>query len=304
VSLTRLFDRPIFIIGCNRSGTTLLFNTLSYHPLLWSRYEESYHVYHRFFPIDAELGEAVPNPAKPPIREALLEQLYREGHNKEFFKDHPFLWPIPRKALQTPINPVYKRPPIRLIEKTPANCLRIPLLADLFPDGRFVFLVRRPEDTISSLMEGWKLGLARMVFERDSSIDDEKLRSARWHYLVPQGWSQWVGRPLAEICTFQWVSSVQAAWEDLNQHCPDRMLLLRHEDAIRDPVGVYQRLSEFCEIPASGYFTTCFPKLQAIPHTHGGSEPARDKWRRLHGEEIESVRPTFAALKAMFYGED
>lgn len=302
--MTHRIDRPIFIIGCNRSGTTLLFNTLSYHPLLWTRYEESYHVFHRLFPIDAELGEAVPGAAEPPIGQALRDQLYAEGHNKEYFKDRRFLRLIPRKALQTPVNPLYKRPPIRLIEKTPANSLRIPLLADLFPDGRFVFLVRRPEDTISSLMEGWKLGLARVLFEKDSSIEDDKLRSARWHYLVPPGWTRWIDRPLEEICAFQWVSSVQTAWEDLNRHCSGRMLPLRHEDAVRDPDGTYRLLFEFCELPPSDYFTACFPKLQAMPHTHGGSEPARNKWQRLHGGEIESVRPAFAALKATFYGND
>lgn len=159
-----LIHRPIFIIGCNRSGTTLLFRTLCAHPLLWIRYEESQHVFHRYFPIDAFLGEAVPEPPSPELGGALIQQLYREGHNKEYFKEGPILRLIPRKALQTFVNPLYKRPPIRLLEKTPANCFRIPLLAHLFPDGLFVFLVRRPEDTVSSLMEGWKLGLARVLF--------------------------------------------------------------------------------------------------------------------------------------------
>ncbi len=109
------------------------------------------------------------------------------------------------------VNPLYKRPPIRLLEKTPANCFRIPLLADLFPDGLFVFLVRRPEDTISSLMEGWKLGLARVLFERDSSIQDKALLSARWHHLVPPNWSEWVDRRLQEI------ESVRPMFQELRE---------------------------------------------------------------------------------------
>ena len=208
---TRLIEHPIFVIGCSRSGTTLLFRTLCAHPLLWTRYEENQHVFHRFFPIDAELGEAVPDPAPPEIATALVDQLYGEAHNKEYFKDRGVLKLIPRKALQTPVNPLYKRPPLRLLEKTPANCFRIPLLSGAFPDARFVLLLRRPEDTISSLMEGWRRQLARVIFDRDSNIEDRALRESRWHYLVPPGWARWVDEPLERICAFQWVSSVSQA---------------------------------------------------------------------------------------------
>mgnify|MGYP001100779543 CR=1 FL=1 len=300
-SADRLLRHPIFIIGCNRSGTTLLFDTLSRHPALWTRYEESYHIFHRHFPISRDLGEAVPEPAAEERRIAVLQDLFAEGHNKEYFKDRGILKLIPRKALQTFVNPLYKRPPIRLVEKTPANCFRIPLLADLFPDGKFLFLVRRPEDTISSLMEGWRLGLARAIFRRDSNIEEERLLSARWHYLVPPGWTDWFGRPLQEICAFQWVSSVRQAWEDLNRLCPERFLLLRHEDALEDPKEVYAQIFEFCDIPYSGYFESRFFSLLGKVETHGGSHPEPEKWRKLHQEEIEEVRHVFEPLKGTFY---
>jgi hypothetical protein len=53
----RLIDRPIIVIGCNRSGTTLLFRNLSEHPLTWSLYEEGQHVFYRHFPIDPDRGD-------------------------------------------------------------------------------------------------------------------------------------------------------------------------------------------------------------------------------------------------------
>lgn len=60
-----LLDRPIFIIGCNRSGTTLLHRTLSTHPDLWCDrlYDECQHVYHEHYPAHRELGERVREPA-------------------------------------------------------------------------------------------------------------------------------------------------------------------------------------------------------------------------------------------------
>lgn len=56
---SQLLDRPIFIIGCNRSGTTILFRNLSSHPKLWSLYVESQMIFYRHFPIDDEFGDRV-----------------------------------------------------------------------------------------------------------------------------------------------------------------------------------------------------------------------------------------------------
>jgi hypothetical protein len=41
---------PIFIIGCNRSGITLLFRNLSEHPDFWSLYVEAQPTLHAHFP--------------------------------------------------------------------------------------------------------------------------------------------------------------------------------------------------------------------------------------------------------------
>ncbi|MBK7216095.1 MAG: sulfotransferase [Candidatus Promineofilum sp.] len=45
---------------------------------------------------------------------------------------------------------------IRLLEKTPENCLRLPFLQALFPDARVLFLVRDGRANVHSLLEGWR----------------------------------------------------------------------------------------------------------------------------------------------------
>ena len=82
-----LIDRPILVMGCSRSGTSLMFHNLAEHPQTWSRYEESYHIYHRHFPIDPELGERVAQPPQPEVGEAIKTALYEEAHNRELFAD-------------------------------------------------------------------------------------------------------------------------------------------------------------------------------------------------------------------------
>ena len=294
---TALLDRPIFIIGCNRSGTTLLFRALCTHPQVWCHrmYGESGHVYHRYYPVHPELGERVAETPSEEIRTGIVNRLYNEAHNKEYFKDSPILRVFPRKLLQAPVSRFYRRGPIRLVEKTPANSLRVRLLATLFPEARFILLVRRPEDVISSLMEGWK---------RWSGAGPGLWRFSKWHYLAPPGWAGWTNRRLEEICAFQWTSAVKFARDDLQRFAIDRFVLIRHEDALANPGATYRKITEFCQLPTSRYFDTHLPRVLSRQFLNLGSPPRRAKWRELHEHEIEAVRPMFESLKGEFYPEE
>ena len=43
--------KPVIIIGCPRSGTSLLFRILSTSPYLWSLYRESNDIWNKFYQI-------------------------------------------------------------------------------------------------------------------------------------------------------------------------------------------------------------------------------------------------------------
>jgi len=187
-----VLERPIFIIGCNRSGTTLLFRTLSRHPDLWSLYVESQDVFYRHWPIHPETGDRVTRPPPEEARLGLVRDLYDRAHNKEFFLDTPLIGRVPSKLFQRPLGRIYKPGVIRLVEKTPSNTLRVPMLAQAFPDARFLFIIRRGEDVVSSLMEGWR--------NWSGTPEGEDWRYTKWHYLVPPCWQAWTERPLEEIC--------------------------------------------------------------------------------------------------------
>jgi hypothetical protein len=285
--------RPIFIIGCNRSGTTLLFRNLSEHPDLWSLYVEAQPTFHARFPVDEELGERVTGPADPADAAAIREDLFRQAHNKEAFLDRAALGRIPSKLVQRPLNRLYKPDSIRLIEKTPANSLRIPFLVEAFPEARFIFVVRRGEAVVSSLMEGWKLW--------NRVPPGGTWSYTKWHYLVPPGWGDYVDRPLEEICALQWIESNSHARTDLDRLAPDRYLLVRHEDLIADPQSNYGRIMEFCELRDSPYFRTVVQRANEKKYTTGGSAPKQEKWRSLHAEEIERVRERLEPVNRLYY---
>lgn len=292
IGTNSLLDRPIIVLGCNRSGTTLLFNNLSAHPGTWSLYIESQEIFYRHYPIQENTGDEVTTPPPDRVAEDIRAYFLEKSHNKEIFKDRSLLRLIPRKLLQRPAARLYKHPPLRLVEKTPANCFRIPLLTGLFPDARFLFLIRRGEDVVSSLMEGWK---------NWSGTGTGAWTYTRWHYLVPPGWQAWRHRPLQEICAFQWVEANRAAWEGLNRLAQGRFMALRHEDLMADPPAAYRKILEFCGLRSSAWFDTVIGRIGRRVFTTGGSAPRPEKWRTLHEEEVESVRHILAPLHAEFY---
>ena len=287
----RLLEKPIFIIGCNRSGTTVLFRNLSAHPDTWSLYIESQDIFYRHHPIDDALGDRIIEAGSQDEAQDIEGYFYRQAHNKEFFCDTALLRHVPLKAMQRPLGHLYKRAPLRLVEKTPANSLRIPYLAKMFPDAKFIFLVRRGEDVVSSLMEGWK---------RWSQCEDKEWRYNRWHYLVPPEWQAWRDKRLEEICAFQYVESNRIAWQDLEACAAERTYSIRHEDLMADPVRGYEKILEFCELRPSDYLLDRVVGRNRV-YTTGGSAPKKDKWKQLHNDEIESVRLSLEPIHQLFY---
>lgn len=286
--------RPIFIIGCNRTGSTLLFSNLATHPETWSLYIEGQAVFHRHYPVCPHEGERVTSAPDRRVAAAIVRELYSRANNKEVFRDTPALRHIPLKLMQKPVGALYKSRSIRLVEKTPANSLRVPLLHALFPDAKFLFLVRRGEDVVSSLMEGWK--------NWSRTPPGTKWRFDNWHYLRPPGWQSYINRTLQEICAFQWIQATLEAWRSLERLRNKDFMLLRHEDLIERPHENYRRILEFCELTPSSYFDRAvLGKMRERVYTTGGSAPRRDKWRQMHGAEIESVRHLLAPVNALFY---
>ena len=45
-----------------------------------------------------------------------------------------------------------------MLEKTPKNSLRVPFLARVFPEARFIYLYRDPRQVLSSMIEAWTIG--------------------------------------------------------------------------------------------------------------------------------------------------
>ena len=140
-----MFDRPVFIVSPPRSGSTLLFETLARAPDLYTIGDESH-----------QLIEGLPQ-LNPQSRAVRIKSTDRRTTQRP-------PWPTrcdaasSRRSGTATAGVRLPGTAVRMLEKTPKNSLRVPFLAQVFPEARFIYLYRDPRQVLSSMIEAWQIG--------------------------------------------------------------------------------------------------------------------------------------------------
>jgi hypothetical protein len=171
--------------------------------------------------------------------------------------------------------------PVRMLEKTPKNSLRVPFLARVFPEARFIYLYRDPRQVLSSMIEAWTTGRFRTYPQLPGWT------GAPWSLLLVPGWRELIGRPLHEIVAAQWNSATRLLLDDLEALPADRITIVRYDRLVADPAAEIRRL---CAATGLDWDE---PELALRLSKYTVSPPSADKWRR-HAAEIEAVLPSLA----------
>lgn len=274
------FDRPVFIVAAPRSGSTLLFECLAQNRQFWTLGDESH-------------AEFESLPALHPLKNGRNSNRLDEGDLS------------PRIATQLTAAflrrlrdsedrllaelPDRDRPvTLRFLEKTPKNALRVPFLAGLFPDARFVFLHREPRGNLGSIIDAWLSG--RFVTYPNLPGWD----GPAWSLLLPPGWEGLKGKQIAEIAAFQWLTTNEQLATDLHALPADRWTSIGYDALLADPATEIRRLCEFADVPFGPRMRTLAEgKLPTSKYTL--SPPAPDKWRR-HEAALAGVLPGLQKL--------
>ncbi len=143
--------RPIFIVGCPRSGTTLVQCILSVSSQAFSLPET------HFFSWVLPAIHAQPHSLIRPDQLHLLRQTFETESGLKLPDD---FWNAVRGRAELTAKDLfveiveYHRPRdgLRAIEKTPRHVLQLDVIGTAFPDALFVEVVRDPIDVASSLL--------------------------------------------------------------------------------------------------------------------------------------------------------
>ncbi|MGV8941820.1 MAG: sulfotransferase [Lysobacter sp.] len=255
-----VFDRPVFIISPPRSGSTLLFETLASADGVYTIGDESH-----------QLIEGIPGLA-PALRDYASNRL-ESGDATADVGDllRNRLFAALRDRLQSAPN---NSGPVRVLEKTPKNALRIPFLKAVFPDARFIYLHRDPRQVLGSMIDGWESGHFQMYPNLPGWT------GLTWSFLLTPGWRESIGQPLPEVVASQWEAVTQVLLDDLDELDRADWIAVDHGRFLADPQAEVKRVCDWAgwkwgrvldrELPLSRYTL---------------SPPDPDKWRR-HADGI------------------
>ena len=116
-----------------------------------------------------------------------------------------------------------------MLEKTPKNSLRVPFLARVFPEARFIYLYRDPRQVLSSMIEAWTTGRFRTYPQLPGWT------GPAWSLLLVPGWRELIGRPLHEIVAAQWNAATRLLIDDLEALPVERRTIARYDALVADP---------------------------------------------------------------------
>lgn len=125
---TRVDQSPVFVVGFPRSGTTLVEQMLDAHPQMQSTDEQ-------------------------PVTEQLSAQLAEAGVDlpHELYKlDQHDCDELRKGYWVLTCRGVHRQWDKLLVDKNPMNLLHLPLLHRMFPQARFILVVRDPRDVVVS----------------------------------------------------------------------------------------------------------------------------------------------------------
>lgn len=153
-----------------------------------------------------------------------------------------------------------------VVEKTCANTLRVPFVDAVVPNAKYIFIYRDGIDATGSAKERWTAQLdipyilekARFVPKADLPyygvryfwarvyrlISREK-RLAFWGPALDNMQSILQKHTLNEVCALQWQRCVDSAEKSFSGMPADKIIRVRYEDFVRQPVQDMARILEF-----------------------------------------------------------
>ncbi len=194
-----------------------------------------------------------------------------------------------------------------VLEKSPANILKIPYVHAIFPEATFLFIVRDPFSFISSAELKWQCpvtakGIIRRLKDtpinqlhhwgRRLMVQQITKRILRRKYLAIWG-PRYKGiqqdqktHDILTVIARQWSVCSKKAAKALALFGNGQVLRLRYEDFVEDPISDLERICTHCGLEMTNDMVRAANEWV--------DSDRRDKWRRFDPRDLARILPEIA----------
>lgn len=244
LNLANRVNKPIFIVGTGRSGTTVLGMILSMHREV-GFLNEPKALWHTLYPYEDISGSYSQGKASYRLDASQADPAVRRAAHRVF----SFYLLVTGSK--------------RLVDKYPELIFRASFVRALFPDAKFLFLVRSGWDTCRSIAT-WSERLGSR--QHDETHDWWGVDGRKWKMLLEQivAFDPVLGphlEPLRQLdrhldmAAVEWIVSMREGLKLLSEH-PESVHSVRYEDLALRPVEILTDLLAFCELEPDGALYT------------------------------------------------
>lgn len=267
----KLADRPVFVVGCSRGGTTLVYRTFSECKELGSLERETHEFWRKLHPLEDRSWKS------HALNAAGASDADRLAVSRLFF-------------VETGCN--------RFVDKNNQNGLAIPYLRALFPGAHFVYVKRNPGDNLNSLIEGWGMAGAFGSWAEGLPypVAIDQGRYTRWCFFLAEGWEDYRESSIEEVCAFQYRSMNEAILAAKADVPAARWTEIAYEDVLADPVAVFRQAFGEAGLRFDADLQSHCETVLARPY-NAFSEVRKDKWHDSpNAARIERALPRLADI--------
>ena len=220
-SKTEIRFKPVFIIGCGRSGTTIFGSTLGKHPKI-QYLNERRDLWHKAFP-DLDIWSGKSDNPQLYVSSANIDEQKSQLIRKLFFRE--------QKKIKAEI----------LLEKLPINNFRLEFLNTIFPDALYIYLHRNGLEVARSIE---KMSYTKNWFGKNDIKWKliESLAKERFHF---------DGQNLTEFekGLVEWRLSLDYSEELFSKMDQKRFFSLSYQSFLNDPEFQVKKILEFLNLP-------------------------------------------------------
>ena len=260
---------PVFILGCSRAGTTLVYKTFSESKQLGSLQKETHDLWSSLHPLEEKNWSS---------HELTSEDASDDDRNfiSRFFYSHTGT--------------------LNFVDKNNQNGLCLPYLLALFPEARFVYIKRSPGDNINSLIEGWRKAneFATWSEKLPQQVKVENGEFTRWCFFIARDWQNYVNSSIEQVCAYQYRTMNEAIIKGRELVPESQWTEIQYEDLLIDPVKGFNKAFTSLGLEFDNHLEQHCKTVLSRPY-NAFSEIRLDKWKT--GRNAEKISLVLNSVK-------